>query len=260
MEWGTLATNAFFREPRPEVPSQAKVLEKGYKLIHQSAAAPYGCNNLEYKAVLQVLDHAAVNYSSSPVFAGLDLAGPAFSGLSGPIAKVLKAEKEFAGEKIRSQRALERLELAYYTAWKAFLEGGHYLTAQKLLGRWRVINLKTANFWLVLNRLRHHMASYRKTMLDVELRPDPLARTTSLFLTKTHYSLVFMPFSPSVWLLPEKPAYLLPGTRISGVASVMGYDEAVKKYGAREVRKALESHGEIHEGGYMGGPPAYPVP
>jgi hypothetical protein len=259
MEWGVLATDSFFRKADPAVPSQKKVLEKGYKLIHQSATAPYACNNLEYKPELQVLDYAAVHYSTNPVFSGVTLPEPPFPGQDEAVRGVLKAEKAFSGEKIRSQRALERLGAAYYTAWKAFSAAGDIPVSAELLARWRLIALKTVNFGLVLNGLSYHMASYHKTMLNAELGAGLLTRTASIFMTRNYYSLVFMPFSPSVWLLPEKPAYLLAGVRVSYGGGVMDYNEAVEKYGAAEVHKALDNALEIHSLGHMGGPPVFPA-
>lgn len=229
MQWDTLADEMFFRELEPRFAAHRTLLAKGYKFVPQSATSPYECPDLGYKPALLLLDRYAVE-RTTPAAEALRAAAP-------EAARAAEAERAFAAEAVKSQATLERLGRAYLRAYDA-LEGVDAPGKDELLARGREILLKTAGLGRVVERVSFHLNHYAHSLKAAKLPRDRVRASTPLFLTRSHYSLLFMPFSPSVWLLPERPACV---ARVMHreTGPIFGYREAVKRYGGAEVERTV---------------------
>ena len=238
MEWDILATDFLFRILF-DAPAFKTMFSRGIKLLPMIATAVYGCNDLEFMPVLRTIDHFTVNYSSKPVAAESPVPGVELSTRAASVVEAaLAAEKSFFGEKIKSQDGLERLGESYLKAFNA-LEGVNYSGRADFLERSRLISLRTSGFGHVINRATFHLGNFRRRIAARYKTREAFIRSVSLFLTRSHYSLCFMPFSPSVWIIPEKPAYLS-GDFNRDTRMAVNYQQALEIYGQAEVDKTIK--------------------
>lgn len=232
LEWSVLASDVYFLKLSP-YGSQKRFLDMGFKIIPQAATTDYACSDLGYKPALQTVGYFDAVYSSRPV----TVPPGAVPGLAGAAGGIPAAEKMFFGEKIKSQRALERLGRAYWDAARA-LELSPGPEEEELLARANLIRLKTTGLGLVINRMVYHLANYVRRTLAVAHKNSPMAGGAVLYLSRSHYSLLFMPFSPSVWRIQQSPACFSPNAQ--GKGNYIGFREAAAAYGDDEVKRTLK--------------------
>ncbi len=244
MEWDILATDMYFRRMTPAFKS-SKITAQGLKLLPVDATAPYDCNDLEYKPVVRVLDYFVSHYSSAPAPVGALLSADQAAALK----SMRVAEETFFFARYKSQNGLERLGLAYFKAYKAFQSSGRDEEwSRALLARARLIALKTQDLGAIIGRLAFHTGNYARRLSRTPPLGPAVRRLNAALLTKTYYSVTFMPFSPSVWLLPERPGYL---AKSGGARNedFLNYSRALREYGQEEV---VRDAGFYYENGGRG--------
>jgi len=237
MEWAALADNAYYRRPRPGGADEKLLLARGFHVVAQSATTDYTCNDLEYKPVLQLLDYFTVKYSSAPFY----LSGPA-PGSPAPAAisalrEVEARERLFFSGKIKSQYGVEKLGRAYLAALES-LGGEAPAASSALLERARLISSRTAGLARAINRVSYHLSNFNLVQRREEHKLNARHYDMSLFLTRSHYSLLFLSFSPTVWRISARPAYLSGGT----VSNPMwlDYRSAAALYGTDELKRSMD--------------------
>lgn len=245
MEWDYLATDCFFGR-RSISRSSGTTAAAGFTIMPFSATSSYGCNDLRYKPFLRTLDAFAVRYAVSPASAALVAPSAGWPAeQAAAINAAAAAERDFFTEPFPSQNGLERLGAAYFGAWKA-LERSKVHGRREYLARARTISLKTTGFALIVNRLAF-TASNRNARVRAAAprRPLYLSQLPYYFQARTAYSLTFMSFSPSVWVIPARPSYLASLTRAKSTYW-LDYKQAVDLVGPAKVNEVMSYFAE-HE-------------
>lgn len=238
LNWDYLATDMLFHPLHATEPPHKELMEKeGLKLQAWKGSSLYNCGDKEYIPVLYDLARFE-KVSDLSAFEGADLAAlPAPAAAKAEAA--IKAEAAFFAEKIKSQAALERLGRAYFETLKE-VDGVEVPFKEELRRRSRLINLAADGLEYTLGRVYYHVSNPARTLARLPRGPVDEIRFAGMFIARNFYSIMFMPYSPTVWRLAEKPAYVATMETTDDGGRTLHYDEAVRLYGLREVEKAVK--------------------
>ncbi len=231
LEWDTLATDFLFTVIFHKNLKAPLLAAKGLDFMPVGPTSAYDCNDLSYKPALQELDYFFTRYSSAPL-------SPLIMPSGAPISEeVNRAERKFFAAEIPEQDSLERLARIYF---RVYLEKSRLAPVPRgaFLERAQRVFIKTDGLGRVLNRLTYHLAHFRKVRGGGN--PQAPLLSGSLFLSRNHHSLLFMPFSSSVWMVKEKPRFIDGHELDSSQGKLLHYNEAVEKYGLPKVVESLK--------------------
>jgi|GEM_PF-5571540 len=186
---------------------EKNIVDDAVKLKPMGVSAPYTCNNLEYKNVVEAMDYFIRTYAHGTN--GGFLNSFSFDG-DGEFMRIISkgqvAEKAFFEANYPSQNSLEYLGNYYlyaygYAVRNQLLENDQ---RQELLRLGILIQEKMVNMPDVLNNLSMFIERLNEVILKTGARPPLLY----LYVTKSSYSELFYSFSPAVWRLEEKLHFL----------------------------------------------------
>lgn len=236
MEWDDLATDLFFGKTNL-LRSSDTLSGRRFRLVPFSATSSYSCNDMSYKPFLRTLDHFVLRYASSPASAAI--APPSLNEeQAAAVRAAADAERLLFLEPFPSQDRLENLGAAYFAAFKA-LERSKTAGRQEYLARARLINLKTTGMGLLVNRLAFAARSLNDKVRSPRGAKRPRGDPSAFFQTRSAYSLTFMPFSPSVWLLPMQPV-LLSTASLPASSYWFDHKQALETLGRSELDRTLK--------------------
>lgn len=240
-----LASELFFRQIQLEAnqPGDEQLKQQGGDYIHQPATASYMCSYQGYFTEIAELDDFLLN--RKPM-----LKDKAISNLLRDNKNILERasfyEDRFFKTKYPSYDQLTELANYYGYVYKLIsvnqnrlLEDVEQQQKLELLNRYLEINRKLVGFHKLINDFLTHIrtASYREI-----LRPQAqieFSKTYNYFFNSA-YSLMFMPFTKSVWRLDSNPQYLEKIIIKGAVGFGGGYitlKQALEKYSAGEIKK-----------------------
>lgn len=241
LDWDYIATDMLFR---PTTEQDPEMKEKGMKLAMMGASSLYACGDKEYLPALRAMAHFDRDYGNRRIFDG-----EAFPILPPPAAAAVeaveKSELDYFSEKVKSQASFERLGRSYIAALRE-LDSLDLPVNAELRRRGRLTTLYTENFSYSLGRIVFHVRHYVRTLLGMKpLPPEPMV--SAMYVSRNFYSLMFMPFSPTVWRIPERPAYLSSMETLDD-GRVLHYPEALRTYGQKEISAAIKNYSEYPNG------------
>lgn len=239
--WPHLADNVYFARLQTTAFDQY-LINKEVERKTQSATAPYVCNNLEYQPKLATVSYFYQNYSNDRVF-GKVKENIEFKKFSLEFQKLIEAGKQaedsFFGSQFPAEDNLEQLSNYYLSVYNFLLHNqvASLIDKKEFLFRYLLIKEKFVNFDLLVNRIVYHLSStfLRENTLEYE-RPINI-NPRYMYSFRSHYSLLFLNFSPSVWRLNYKPQYLKTDYDIGepDEKAIIDYYEAVDKYGRENI-------------------------
>jgi hypothetical protein len=238
-EWSVLADDAFFRKTSDKFAEDKKWIAKKIPIVPLNPTSPYSCNDLEYKPALEAMDYFYKKYGGDMIFEKI-LAEGVPEKLRSVFILGSEAERSFFDAKYPDSVSFKKLSdsyrQAYATAATNMLFGQK--ERQELLDRYIVSAEKMVNFHMILNRVIMHLNSLaRKIQLN-----DTALDVFYLYGARNNYSLLFMNFSPFMWVAEEHPSYLEISDEairndLSKMDAVIDHSGAIIRFGERNITK-----------------------
>lgn len=221
--------------------------EKNVEYVPQSATAPYGCPDSEYKTAVRTILSAFRNYQNARLFqTSVAVDQKVQEEAEALWEKGKKSEENFFDAKYPSDEGMEKLSESYARAYELLSKNNLANPSQrkKFLERAVFLKGKSSGLDLVLNRISLHFRNYAEKISQEDISKN---KPEYSFAMRTDYAITFLDFSPFVWKNPEKPTYLVQGTAVQNenVPQLIGQEGKQEKLPPIISRqKALEVFGE----------------
>jgi len=235
------SNQVYFRRLNKDDPVDRELIDQGQTWNWFPETNTYSCLNLEYQPTLATMDYFVTEYKS-PVLPELEKLN-----LNEADKKKIKAmidfEDAFYKSKYTTEANFENLKKVYLGAYESLVRNKlDYSQARvkgEILKRALLIDRKLANFDKIVNQ---NLLILKVTLVrDIEILKEGkigLENFFPLFLTaRSTYSLLYFPFSRSMWRLGDKPAYLENESvnLIGSEHEYMSLDQAKEKYSSTEI-------------------------
>ena len=235
------SNQVYFRRLNKDDPVDRELIDQGQTWNWFPETNTYSCLNLEYQPTLATMDYFVTEYKS-PVLPELEKLN-----LNEADKKKIKAmidfEDAFYKSKYITADNFENLKKVYLGAYESLVRNKlDYSQARvkgEILKRALLIDRKLANFDKIVNQ---NLLILKVTLVrDIEILKEGkigLENFFPLFLTaRSTYSLLYFPFSRSMWRLGDKPAYLENESvnLIGSEHEYMSLDQAKEKYSSTEI-------------------------
>ncbi|MBI2021355.1 hypothetical protein HYS93_00535 [Candidatus Daviesbacteria bacterium] len=249
-----LASNVFFRRVNktPILPGDDQINKLGLDYIYQSATAIYMC---PYQAYFnEITQNDLFLKENKPFlnnFKSLKNLPPSFSKI---VSQAKSYEETIFSKRYQSFADLENLANLYGYLYRLVAEGRNFKESdqinplkEELLRRSLIIKRKLGGYNLVLNSVLFHLrtSTYREI-----IRPNPDLNTVVAYnyFMNTAYSLMYLPFTRSVWRLSDNLQYH-DKVLVKGVIGFEGpyfdYYQALERYSKEGISKWFVHEVEI---------------
>lgn len=230
-----LATNNFYRKIMSS-PTDQDLKKLGLEWTPQMETNSYLCTNLEYQPKLATLSYFFDKYKDKPLFETNESQIP--QKYMGFWQKAANYEKDFLNSAVPSYNQLTVLANAYAYGFKILGESQvEDETRDEFLKRYLITNRNLGNFSTVLGT---NIRSFEKIMLEEQNSPGSISRDESYYTLiypfRSLWNILYFPYSPSFWVIGEKPQYL--EKRLLSQDSgrlYIPYNELVEKYGEEKI-------------------------
>jgi|GEM_PF-5704394 len=242
MEEPVLATDAFFMvKLKEEIPVDKFFLEKKAKALPQNATTAYACSDLEYKPKLTTVASFYARYAENRLFSSL-LDEVAKEDRS-VIESWISAENDFFDSEYPSEESLENLAKAYFSAYayvlkskQEFDSGVRFRRGEVFLERYLFIREKMNDIDLSINNARSFFSAYKMRFGFVG---ENEGGGEYLYSVRSHYSLMFLGFSSSIWRSEERPEFIavIESEKGEFPSTIVGLEEAEKMFGEENLSR-----------------------
>ena len=236
-----MANQVYFRKLDQNDPFDKERIAEGQDWSWFGETNSYMCPNLEYQATLATIDFFQNEYKK-PILGTLSLED--FGADKESIKKMVEFEKEFYSSNYVTEENFDKLKNVYFAAYglikKNSLDLEKVPEKEKILERGLTMERKLVNMPKVLNRvLLFLQGTYVRDKEIIKEQKIGLENFRLSFLTtRSTYSLLFFPFTISVWRSDDHPDYLEKETiDILGTKNqFMTLDQAGKSYSAARIK------------------------